>query len=74
MNCECSRALFFKTPFRAVLQAQEELATVKKQGAAPERSDKMLEQKLADLQKDYDELANRTGEAFKASPEVKKAD
>lgn len=56
-----------------MMQAQEDLATIKKQGGAGARSDAALEAKLKALQKDYDDLAARQGNGPKAAA-VRKGD
>lgn len=61
------------TDLDGITQAQEELATIKKQGGAPERGNEVLEGKLKALQKDYDELATKSGQAPKSTVSEKKA-
>jgi B-cell receptor-associated protein 31 len=56
-----------------LLKAQEELAVLKQQGAGPARGDKHLEEKLVQLQAEYDALAVQKGNTTKTAT-VKKVE
>ena len=55
-------------------QAQDDLTALQKQAKAPVRGDANLEGKLIALQKEYDDLAARTGAAPAKTAAIKKAD